>query len=140
MLRYLQPKVRAVPLCSSALPLQLCERVGELLARTVDEERAAGRSVLLCASSDMSHFLPAPQAASLDQRALDAILAVDPARLYRTVHDHRITMCGVIPVTVLLFAARQLGATRAELVEYGHSGLVTGDHGSVVGYAGLVVG
>ncbi len=140
ILRFFQPEVRVVPVCTSTLPLQLCERVGEILARTVEAERAAGRAVLICASSDMSHYLPAAEAAGLDERALSAILAVDPARLYRTVHDHRITMCGLVPVTVLLFAARFLGQTRAELIEYRHSGMVTGDHSSVVGYAGLVIG
>ncbi len=48
-------------------------------------------------------------------------------------------MCGVIPATVMLFAARALGATGAELVRYGSSGEVTGDDRQVVGYAGLVV-
>jgi AmmeMemoRadiSam system protein B len=48
-------------------------------------------------------------------------------------------MCGVIPATVMLFAARALGATRADLVRYGHSGEVTGDDDAVVGYAGLIV-
>ena len=36
-------------------------------------------------------------------------------------------MCGIIPATVMLVAARLMGATRAELVRYGHSGEVSGD-------------
>jgi AmmeMemoRadiSam system protein B len=46
-------------------------------------------------------------------------------------------MCGVIPATVMLVAALELGATRAELVRYGSSGDVTGDTREVGGYAGL---
>jgi AmmeMemoRadiSam system protein B len=48
-------------------------------------------------------------------------------------------MCGVIPATVMLFAARELGATRAELVRYGSSADVSGDRDHVVGYAALLV-
>jgi AmmeMemoRadiSam system protein B len=48
-------------------------------------------------------------------------------------------MCGIIPATVMLVAARFLGATRAALVRYGNSGEVSGDDGQVVGYAGIVV-
>jgi hypothetical protein len=39
----------------------------------------------------------------------------------------------------VLHAARQLGATRAEVVDYAHSGMTTGDDSSVVGYAGVVI-
>lgn len=34
---------------------------------------------------------------------------------------------------------RELGATKGELIRHATSGDVTGDYGSVVGYAGLVV-
>jgi AmmeMemoRadiSam system protein B len=48
-------------------------------------------------------------------------------------------MCGIVPATVMLCAARRLGASRAELARYGHSGETTGDDDQVVGYAGVVV-
>jgi AmmeMemoRadiSam system protein B len=48
-------------------------------------------------------------------------------------------MCGVLPTTVALFAALALGASRAELVGYTHSGTVSGDLERVVGYAGAIV-
>jgi hypothetical protein len=59
--------------------------------------------------------------------------------LYRTVRDHRISMCGVLPAVVMLRAAKALGATVAELVAYANSGEVTGDQREVVGYAGVIV-
>ena len=71
--------------------------------------------------------------------ALERALALDPAGLYDVVARERISMCGVIPTTVALFAARALGARDAELVRYGHSGQVSGDHDRVVGYAGFRV-
>ena len=66
------------------------------------------------------------------------MLALDPETLYRTVRAERISMCGVIPATVVLFAARALGAEMARLVRYATSGDVSGDRGRVVGYAGLL--
>jgi AmmeMemoRadiSam system protein B len=48
-------------------------------------------------------------------------------------------MCGFVPATVMLVAARELGATAASLVRYRTSGDVTGDDSSVVGYAGAVI-
>ena len=48
-------------------------------------------------------------------------------------------MCGFIPASVALAAARALGATSAELVQYANSGDVNGERERVVGYAGAVV-
>jgi AmmeMemoRadiSam system protein B len=91
------------------------------------------------ASSDMSHYVPAAVARAQDGRALERLLALDAAGLYEVVHRERISMCGIVPATVMLVAARLRGATRAELVRYGHSGEVTGDDDAVVGYAAAIV-
>jgi len=70
---------------------------------------------------------------------LARIRALDPAGLLATVRKHGITMCGAAPVAAMLWAAKALGAQQCELVQYTHSGAVTGDDSQVVGYAGLVV-
>jgi AmmeMemoRadiSam system protein B len=71
--------------------------------------------------------------------ALKPLLALDPQGLFDTVRGLGISMCGVLPTTVCLVAALELGAAQAELVAYSHSGMVTGDDREVVGYAGLLV-
>lgn len=48
-------------------------------------------------------------------------------------------MCGYIPVTVMLFAAKVLGAQSARLIKYMTSAEVSGDYEHVVGYAGIVL-
>lgn len=131
-----QPDLRIAALCLARLGLDACRQLGEGLARVV---RDSDLPVLLVASTDMSHFETAQRGAQLDRMALDRVQALDPEGLYQTVREHEISMCGVVPTTVALFAARQLGATEAQLVRYGHSGQVSGDHDRVVGYAGLVV-
>ncbi len=131
-----QPDLRIAALCLAGLSLEACRAVGEGLAAVVDDSEDP---LLLVASTDMSHFLPAPEAAALDRLALDRVQALDPAGLYRTVREHEISMCGFIPTTVALFAACALGAREAELVRYGNSGDASGDHARVVGYAGVLV-
>jgi AmmeMemoRadiSam system protein B len=126
--------VAIAALCLGPLDLAACEEVGRTVAAAAREAGA-----LVVASSDMSHYVTAEVAREKDQLAIDRILALDPEGLHRTVRRERISMCGVIPATVMLFAARALGATRAELVRYGNSGDVSGDQRHVVGYAGLVV-
>lgn len=131
-----QPDLRIAALCLAGLSLPECREVGEGLAEVVRESE---EPVLLVASTDMSHYISASEAATLDGMALAHVRALDPEGLYRTVRSHQISMCGVVPTTVTLFAARALGATEAELVRYGNSGERSGDYDRVVGYAGLLV-
>jgi AmmeMemoRadiSam system protein B len=131
-----QPELRIAALCLSGLSLPECRELGEGLAEVV---RGSDEPVLLVASTDMSHYVSVDEAATLDGMALARVLELDPEGLYHTVRSHRISMCGVLPTTVALFAACALGATETELVRYGHSGERSGDLERVVGYAGVLV-
>jgi AmmeMemoRadiSam system protein B len=104
------------------------------LARQV---RAAvgGRNILLLASTDLSHYVGVETARRLDGLALEAIVAGEPERLYRTVVEQEISMCGIAPTTVLLEILRGQAA-RPELLRWGHSG-ESEPMSRVVGYAAL---
>jgi len=129
-----RPDVRIVPVALGHLDLEECRELGESVADAIagDPERP-----LLVASSDMSHYLPDAVVRKKDRLAIDRMLAIDPEGLYATVRTERISMCGVLPATVVLFAARRLGATSARLIRYATSGDVSRDFDQVVGYAGL---
>ena len=45
----------------------------------------------------------------------------------------------VVPLSAVIEAVVELGASGTELVEYTHSGAVTGENENVVGYAWLVI-
>ncbi len=134
LLRFHRPDLRIVPIVVATDEKSELAAVGQAIARAV-----AGREVLIVASSDMNHFESATVAAAKDERALERVLALDPDGLFDVVEDLDVTMCGVRPTCVALHAAKALGARSAELIRYGHSGLVSGDEESVVGYAGVVV-
>lgn len=125
-----------LPICLQHLGLDDCLDLGRALAKAVER---TGEPVGIIASSDMSHYEPDAVAREHDRRAIDAALTLDPVDLYRTVHDHRISMCGIIPATVMLECVRHLGATSAHLVGYATSGDASGDRSAVVGYAGICV-
>jgi MEMO1 family protein len=135
-LQYRNEDFRLVPICLQDLGFSECEVLGAGLAKTF---RETAEDVLLVASSDMSHFETRQRAWEQDMLAIDKILAVDPRGLYNTVKEKRISMCGVIPVTVLLIACREMGTTSAELVKYSTSAEISGDETSVVAYASILV-
>ncbi|MBE0598699.1 MAG: AmmeMemoRadiSam system protein B [Desulfuromonadales bacterium] len=130
------PQASIVPICLGFSSLEKLLAIGQALARAI---AASPEPVLMVASNDMSHFETGEVGRKKDDQALERVLALDPEGLWQTVRNHRISMCGVVPVTVMLAAARQLGASRATLVGYSNSGDVTGDQSQVVGYAGVVV-
>ncbi len=135
-LSVLSPNSTLVPIVLAWDDWDRCRELADALAPLVAEWPA---DVLLVASSDMTHFEPAERAAEKDRLALAAIERLDAEELLSVCRRERITMCGRAPAAVAVEAARQLGATRAEVVDYRHSGMVTGDDSSVVAYAGVLV-
>jgi AmmeMemoRadiSam system protein B len=129
-----RPDVRIVPVALGRLSLEECRELGENVADAIAGD---ADPPLLVASSDMSHYVPDAVARKKDRMAIDRMLALDPDGLYGTVRTERISMCGVLPATVVLFAACRLGATSARLIRYATSGDVSRDFDQVVGYAGL---
>jgi AmmeMemoRadiSam system protein B len=129
-----RPDVRIVPVALGRLSLEDCREIGEAVADAIAED---AEPPLLVASSDMSHYVPDAVARAKDGLAIDRMLALDPEGLHATVRKERISMCGVLPATAVLFAARRLGATSARLIRYATSGDVSRDFDQVVGYAGL---
>ncbi len=135
-LQVLRPDISFVPVCLGVPDIDLCREVGRALGALV-----AGETVppLLLASSDMNHFESREIGRRKDSRALAHIEAVDPEGLFRTVLAENITMCGFLPATALLFAARESGIHSATVVARRDSGDETGDTSSVVGYAGVIL-
>lgn len=135
-LQFLQPMLTLAPLVISHIPFPVCRQLGLELAAAV---KNFGRPVLIVASTDMTHYESRHSAASKDRLAMERIEQLDPEGLYNTVLGRRITMCGIMPTTVALVAALELGAKKAELIRYTDSGETSGDINQVVGYAGFVI-
>ncbi|HKS25367.1 MAG TPA: AmmeMemoRadiSam system protein B [Thermoanaerobaculia bacterium] len=124
-----------VPLCLATHNFALCEEIGSAIADVV---RAQG-DVGILASSDLNHYEDQETTLRKDQLAIDEVVELDPRGLWDAVDEHDVSMCGFIPTTVMLVAAKKLGATRARLLKHATSGDVNGDYGHVVGYAAIAV-
>ncbi len=136
LLQYLKKDFEFVPLTIQHVSYEDCVILGEALAETIHD---SGEEVLIIASSDMNHYGSHEQTLKQDQIAIDPILKMDPKLLYEQVHEHDVSMCGIIPATVTLIACKLLGAKQAELVTHTTSGPVSGDYERVVGYASFII-
>ena len=69
-------KFSLVPIVIGDQSFATCQKVGQAIGRSVK-----GKSVLLVASPDLSHFHPYDRAVKIDQVFLDDIRAFDPQKL-----------------------------------------------------------
>lgn len=130
------PNLRIVPILFDGGQWERAHALAGALARCL-----SGRDdVLLVASSDMNGFDPAPLTVDKDTMALDRIISLDGEGLMRTTEEHRIGMCGRVPVSCVLEAVREMGGRVGEVVGYSHSGVVDGRDDRVVGYAAALIG
>jgi AmmeMemoRadiSam system protein B len=135
-LQYLGKDFKFVPICLSHLDLETCRDIGKAIANAIKERE---KKVVIIASSDLTHYEPQEAANRKDKMALDAVIKLDPEELVSKVEELRISMCGVIPTTIMLMASKVLGAKKGELVKYMTSGDVIGDYRQVVGYGGTLI-
>jgi AmmeMemoRadiSam system protein B len=134
-LQRLAPSFQFVPIVTGPLQFKDLESLGQAVAEVIRSEQ---EPVLLIASSDMNHYEPDDITRVKDHKATDQILALEPRKLFDTVRNENISMCGYGATVAMLTAVRALGATHAELVSYSTSGEVNGDLQQVVGYAGML--
>ncbi len=135
-LQVLKSGLQFVPITVGTANFEALSTLGSVIGRVLSELR---EPALVIASSDMNHYESDEVTRVKDRRAIDQLLALDPRGLYDTVRQGNISMCGYGPATIMLIAARGMGATKAELIRYATSGDVSGDRDMVVGYAGIAV-
>jgi hypothetical protein len=135
-LQFYRDNFKIVPICLMPLGIDKCEELSHAIINAVEK---LGRSVLIVASSDMTHYETHENASKKDKDALDQILRLDARGLFNTVHEKNISMCGVNPTVIMLMCARKIGAKEALLAKYMTSGEVSGNMDHVVGYAGVIV-
>jgi MEMO1 family protein len=135
-LQFVRTDISIVPICLGFADFPSCSALGKGIAGAIAE---FGDEVLIVASSDMTHYESATSARAKDDAAIREMIALNPEGLLKVCNDKGISMCGVIPATVMLVAALDLGAKNASLISYATSGDITGDNSQVVAYAALTV-
>jgi MEMO1 family protein len=132
--RALASEWKLLPLMVRAQEPDSCEVIGKSLARVLQ-----GRNALLIASTDLSHYYDQETALALDRTMLEQVEAFDPDRAFDVERSGRGYACGLGALAATMWAARELGADRAQVLRHATSGDVTGDYGAVVGYASVAL-
>ena len=138
LLARLAPRTSVIGIVVGAGNLDRCRQFAAGLAEVV---RGWPTKPLLVISTDMNHYASEAENRRLDAMALSALEGLDPAEVYHTALEHKISMCGLLPTVMVLETLRQLGTLQTcQRVGYATSADVTGDTRRVVGYAGMLFG
>ena len=132
--RALQSEFSILPIMIRQQDLGLMQALGEILA-----ELMLSRNVLLVASTDLSHFQTAGKAKQLDQTIIQGIQSMDPESLYQAQQENKGSACGLGALAAVIWAVKTGGSATAQILNYAHSGDITGDNTSVVGYTSAVL-
>ncbi len=90
------------------------------LAQAADK---LGKRILVIASSDFSHFVPAKEGAANDNKVIEKIQALDTKEVYSVIMEHGNSVCGVGPImTLLAYAQLKASKPRVDILSRGHSG------------------
>jgi MEMO1 family protein len=127
-----------LPISLSHLSIEECLELGAAITELCNSEPLAKTPTVILASSDLSHYLSPQRTDELDRMALERVLALNPTDLLNVVEEEDISMCGVIPTVVMLYAVAGLGAKQTRLLKHYHSGEVS-PMTEVVGYASVAV-
>ena len=132
--RILREGFQILPLMIRQQDPALMKILGLILADLIQSD-----NVLLAASTDLSHFHSAGEAQAMDLEIINQINALDPEGLYRAQESGNGSACGLAALAAVIWAVKKAGPVTAHHLSYDHSGTVTGDNSSVVGYTSAVL-
>jgi MEMO1 family protein len=125
----------------SLLPLMVRTRERKKLKRIAEDlmDLLQGRSFLIVASTDLSHYSPLETAHQMDAEMLRRIKAMDAEGVLAAEGEGAASACGASSVALLLYAARMQKDPQAFILNYSTSADATGDTSSVVGYGAAAI-
>jgi len=132
-LQRVRDDVNIVPIVMGDQGWRQCEELGRALAA------ALGPEDLILASTDLSHFYDVIRADALDSEFCRVLATLDARILHDAVSRRTCEACGAGPVVSALLAVQGDTGLRCHELRRSHSGAVTGDNQSVVGYLSAIV-
>lgn len=97
-----------------------------------------GRDILFIASSDLSHFHEAKMAKAIDGKFIGLLQKVESELLYNSLYSEELEACGGGPILALLKALK-ISENDIQVLGYTHSGQISHDNSSVVGYTSAIL-
>ena len=133
---YRFPKAKV---CAVLMGDQSLEGVSEVAEAILCAVSKTNRNIIVAASGDCSHYVPAKKAETDDLTCLAALKNLDVSAFYDALYAIQPSMCGYGCLAATAEIGKALGAKEARVLTYTTSGDASGDYSAVVGYASVEV-
>lgn len=132
--RALSSDWKLLPVMDRARESRVSQALGKALAQVLRD-----RNFVIVASTDLSHFYDQQTALVYDRSMLHQIESFNPQGAFNLERAGKGFACGLGAFAAVLWAARELGADKVQILHHATSGDVTGDYSSVVGYGAAAI-
>jgi AmmeMemoRadiSam system protein B len=136
LIKFFFPDARVCPIMIGQPYPEVATRLAKKLREAI---ASSGKKVCIVVSTDLSHYYDSDRAERMDSLIIRYIMSLDPDALWQSVISKRCEACGIGGILTLLNYARPYPEIKARLIEYTHSGKVTGDNQQVVGYLSAIL-
>ncbi len=124
--------MRIVPIAIGTSNIDVVIDIADAIDKSVN-----GKDILFVASSDFTHYEPEYTAKARDKVAINSIKELDWEKFIQISVDKEMSICGVIPISIVTELSKRRGATSGKLLAYSNSGEMSHDFSNVVTYAGI---
>lgn len=131
LISYFFPQATVLPIMIGNQIPAVSQRLAGLLLDTI--YKSAQRILILC-STDLSHYHSAQLAEELDGEFISQLSTLAPEELWRSVRKGQCEACGIGGILTLMEIAKKYTNPRVKVIQYTHSGRVSGNNQQVVGY------
>lgn len=136
LIKYFLPETQICPVMIGRPHPEVAMRLADKLREAIAE---SGKRVGIVVSTDLSHYYDSDRAEKMDSLITRYIMSLDPDALWQSVISKRCEACGIGGLLALLYYAIEFDDAKAKVIQYTHSGKVSGDNQQVVGYLSALV-
>ena len=133
--QYFLGNIPILPLVMGDQGKKSIEEAGECVRRLYE---TYGKDILFIASSDLSHFHDSHTAKKIDGEFISLLEKADTEIILEKLQTNDLEACGAGPIIAIL-QGLDIKSKNIRVLGYTHSGDVSNDHDSVVGYTSALI-
>ncbi|PKN78639.1 MAG: AmmeMemoRadiSam system protein B [Candidatus Cloacimonetes bacterium HGW-Cloacimonetes-1] len=99
----------------------------------------SSKRIGIIVSTDLSHYRSAEKAEQLDTLLIKHVHDLAPELLWQDFQTEKTEACGIGGILCLMYLSKKYRQSRAKILDYTHSGRITGELDQVVGYLSAVI-